>query len=344
MKPYKELTRLGRLRRLRQLAQVALAAYGLTDGRLTFLHYEGNLIFRVDAADPNPEAVERGPYIKNRYLLRILTMSDAEAIASELTWLEALNREAGLPVPEPLPTLEGKLLTKIITPGVPQGRIVSLIRWLDGRRLTKGFRPNHFQAWGQMMARLHQFAAGWQPPEGFKRPHWDWHGQLGGRDFNYSVEDLVDSMPKRFQEPFEMVSRQARQVMQDLGKGPDTYGMIHADMYPENVLFKAGEVFPIDFEDCGFGYWMWDIGVALCQWPWTEDWYWMRDSFLEGYAQVRTLPESQLTHLDLFMAAQYATMVLWASAFIKHDPAMKAEHEKWRDRDGNKLLRYFDRH
>ena len=114
-------------------------------------------------------------------------------------------------------------------------------------------------------------------------------------------------------------------------------------MYPENLLFKSGEVYPIDFEDCGYGYWMWDIGVALCYWPWTEDWYWKRDAFLEGYAQVRTLPESQLVHLDLFMAAQYATMVLWASMFIKHDPAMRAEHEKWRERDGRKLLRYFDR-
>ena len=34
-------------------------------------------------------------------------------------------------------------------------------------------------------------------------------------------------------------------------------------MYLENVLFKRDEVRPIDFEDCGFGYWMWDIGVAL---------------------------------------------------------------------------------
>jgi Ser/Thr protein kinase RdoA (MazF antagonist) len=343
MKPYNELTRLGRLRRLRQLAQVALKAYGLTGARLTFLQYEGNVIFRVDAPRPVPLTGKKGPYIENRYVLRILTTSDTEAVASELTWLTALSRDAGLPVPEPVPTLDGKLLTTITTPGVPHGRIVSLMRWIDGRRLTKGFRPNHLRAWGQVMARLHEFAASWQPPEGFKRPHWDWDGQLGGRDFRHPLEELVASMPERFQEPFQVVSRQAREVMEGLGKGPDAYGMIHADMYPENMLFKAGEVFPIDFEDCGYGYWMWDIGVALCYWPWTEDWYWMRDAFLDGYAQVRTLPESQLVHLDLFMAAQYATMVLWASMFIKHDPAMRAEYEEWRGKDGNKLLRYFER-
>ncbi len=69
----------------------------------------------------------------------------------------------------------------------------------------------------------------------------------------------------------------------------------------------------------------------------------MRDAFLEGYTQIRTLPESQLEHLDLFMATQYATMILWASLFIRNDPARRAEHEEWRDRDGARLLRYLER-
>ena len=343
MKPYDELTRLGRLRRLRHLARQALEAYGLSGARLTFIQYEGNVTFRVDVPGPVPQIDRDSPYIENRYLLRILTTGNIDAVASELTWLAALSQDAGFPVPQPVPTLEGNLLTTITTPGVPQGKIVSLMRWIDGRGLAKGFRPHHFDALGNMVARLHDFSAAWQPPESFKRWHWDWSGQLGGRDFQYPVEELVASMPKKFQEPFQIVSQQARNVMDGLGKEQDAYGLIHADLYPENLLFKSGEVFPIDFEDCGYGYWMWDIGVALCYWPWTEDWYWKRDAFLEGYAQIRTLPESQLVHLDLFMAAQYATMVLWASLFIKHDPAMRVEHEKWRERDGKKLLRYFDR-
>lgn len=343
MKPYDELTRLGRLRRLRKLAQAALEAYGLTGARLTFLQYEGNVVFRVDAPGSLPIARRNGPYVEDRYLLRVLTTSDAKAVASELVWLAAVSREAGLPVPEPVPTADGRLLITVNTPGVPQGRIVSLMRWLDGRRFRKGFRPNHLRAWGQMTARLHQFAAGWQPPTGFERPHWDWAGQLGGRYFVRPVEEYVDLMPARFREPFQIVSQRAREVMEGLGKGPDVYGMIHSDMYAENVLFKAGEVIPIDFEDCGFGYWMWDIAVVLGQWPWTEDWYWMRHAFLEGYETVRTLPGSQLKHLDLFMATQYATMVLWATALIKNDPARQAEHEEWRNREGDKLLRYFER-
>jgi Ser/Thr protein kinase RdoA (MazF antagonist) len=343
MKPYDELTRLGQLRRTRRLAGTALEAYGLIGARLTFVQYTANIVYRVDAPGPVLDGDGPGPYVPNRYLLRVLYTNHWEGVEGELTWLAALSREAGLPVPEPVPTLAGELLTRITTPGVPEGRIISLMRWIDGQRLTTGFRPSHFRAWGRMMARLHEFSAGWQPPQGFERPHWDWEGQLGGRGFPTPVEELVASMPQHLQEPFQVVSREARAVMESLGKGPDAYGLIHSDLYPENVLFKGGEAYPIDFEDCGFGYWLWDIAVALCLWPWTEEWHWKRDAFLEGYAQVRTLPESQLKHLDLFMATQYATMVLWASLFIKNDPARQAEHEAWRTRDGARLLRYVER-
>jgi Ser/Thr protein kinase RdoA (MazF antagonist) len=344
MKPYHELTRLGRLHRIRQLAETALEAYDVREARLTFLRYFANITYRVDVPDSVTHGDGPGPYVPNRYLLRVLLSNHWESAKGEMIWLAALSGDAGLPVPAPVPTLEGELLTRINTPGVPEGRIVSLMRWIDGRKLTTGFRSSHFRAWGQMVARLHAFAARWQPPEGFERFVWDWEGLLGGRGFGCTVEELVASMPGHLQEPFQIVSQEARAVMDALGKGSNAYGMVHGDMYPENVLFKAGKAFPIDFEDCGFGYWLWDIAVALCLQPWTEEWYWQRDAFLAGYAQVHPLPESQLGHLDLFMAAQYATGVLWASQFIQDDPTRKTEHEAWRDENGAMLLRYFEQH
>ena len=37
----------------------------------------------------------------------------------------------------------------------------------------------------------------------------------------------------------------------------------------------------IDFEDCGYGYWMWDFGVIFSQWPWTPDFPQLRDAFVQ---------------------------------------------------------------
>jgi len=305
------------------------------------MQYTANTIYRVDAPGSSTP-IKTSPYIPNRYVMRIHTMEDAEAITSELTWLLALN-QAGIPVPAPVETSRGELLTTILTPGIPQGRIVSLMRWLDGQRFHQRLRPKQLTALGRVVAQLHNFSAGWQPPDGFARPAWNWNSQLGGCMFEQSLEELVASMPAEYQALFHFVSNEAKQVMESLGKGNDAYGLIHADLYPENVLFNRGKAYPIDFEDCGYGYWMWDIAVALCQWAWEEDWDRMCDAFRDGYAQFRTLPDAQWAQLDLFVATQFATMVLWASAFLKDDPMRASEYEPWRDDNGRKLIGYLQR-
>lgn len=343
MKPYRTLTRLGRLRRMRKLAEKALDIYRLEAAQLRFLRYFTNITYQIDLPEATCPADAGSPYLPGRYLLRVLTADNWDYALGEMTWLAALSREASLPVPAPVPTPQGDLLVRVHTPGLPDGRIISLMRWLEGRKPGRVLSLSQFKAWGDMVARLHAFAAGWQPPEGFQRYVWDWEGLLGGRDFSCSVAELVDGMPRRLQEPYQVISSRAREVMEALGKDSRTYGMVHGDMFTENILIKGDQIIPIDFEDCGFGYYMWDIAVALEAGPWGDDWYRQRDAFLAGYTQVRTLPETELRHLDLFAAVNYATGVLWGSLFLRNDPARSVEHVAWRDENGVKMLRYFDR-
>jgi Ser/Thr protein kinase RdoA (MazF antagonist) len=112
MKPYKELSRRGRLRRLREVAELALDTYGIKDAELKFLQYTQNGIYRVNL--PVPQAPDaNSPYLSDRYVLRLHAMRDADAIASELTWLAALNQAAGLPVPAPVPMPDGFCLKSL---------------------------------------------------------------------------------------------------------------------------------------------------------------------------------------------------------------------------------------
>jgi len=342
MKPYHELTRLGQLRRLRKLAETALSAYGLEGAKLTFQHYEGNAIFRVDAPG-TPMATNEDLFVPNRYNLRLLSMNDPEATAGELIWLAALRDEAGLPVPEPVPSLNGKLLTTFSTPGVPQGKVVSLMRWVDGQQLSvKSLTRQHVCAWGKLVGRLHNFAAAWTPPAGYKRFHWDWDGILGNGVLEEPVDQLIAAMPRKYRELFEIISAETRKTMDMLGKEPEVYGMVHIDMYLENVLFKNGEPRVIDFEDCGFGYYLYDLGIIFSQWMWQPTMGWFRPVFLESYNEIRTLSDEQIKYIDLFIGTRFADFTLWGTAFITHDPGRAKEHTAWRDESGEKLRRYFD--
>jgi len=340
-KDFKDLSRLERLYRFRQLAKNALRGYGMESAELRFLQYGENVIYRVDYPNGPYSSGNDTLYVPDRYLLRLHAWDEPEYINSEMIWLSALANSANLPVPVPLRTLDGDYLFKISDPDLGVSRWVTLLCWIDGRKRTKGLRPIHMSALGRMVAELHNYSTNWLPPEGFSRPKWDWDAQLGGTLFDVDRDELIETMPIQFQEPFRIVSTRAKNAMSSLGEGTDAFGLIHADLYPENVLYRSGQACPIDFEDCGYSYWIWDIAVALCTWAWEENWEEMRDAFYEGYNAIRTMPEEQWRMLDLFVATQYATMLLWASAFLWHDPRRSGEYTPWRDNSSQRLLQYF---
>jgi len=314
MRSFKEITRQGRMRRLRKVARTALDAYGLSEACLTCLCYNGNIIFRVDGPDSSPVNLYRTRYKPHRYVLRVhMVYHPLDAIESELQWLTALRRDADLPVPEPVPTEDGRLVTTVDDPILETARHCSLLRWLDGRFVRRGLNAGHVRLWGQLMARMHGHAAQWRPPTGFTRRRRDWAGMFDdGAGFEFPVEEVRAAIPPLYREPFEIVTGRLKQAMTELGEGPETFGLVHADLDVQtNVLFGRGEARAIDFDDCCFAYWMHDLAFALSPWQGTDDHQWIRDALLDGYTKIRTLPDSQSKHLDLFMAAFNANLMLW---------------------------------
>ncbi|MFX0091102.1 MAG: phosphotransferase enzyme family protein [Candidatus Hodarchaeota archaeon] len=320
MKQFEELY-CDQVRRLSQIAQAALKACGLTDAKIEHVEHSNDeshyAKFRVDTLNSTLTKVANELYVNNRFMLRIHKpgYQTTKSIAAQLEWLSALRHEAELPVPDPVPTLKGKLLIEVTTPDVPGRWNCSVLRWMKGQILEQGIQPSHFRSLGRLMAQIHQHAEKWHPSVGFPERQWDWEALFGdnmGLDFPRS--EVWARLPQHHYKPFETVTRQVREVMDEWGKGSDVFGMIHSDLcYDGNVLFTGEEPRAIDFNDCGPGYWIYDIAVALHDLQEDKRWHVIRDVFLEGYLGIRPLPEEQLAHLDLFMAARHASAMLWAN-------------------------------
>jgi Ser/Thr protein kinase RdoA (MazF antagonist) len=347
MKPYKELTHLGRVRRMRQLAGVALDAYGLAGARFKFLRQAGNTLFRVHAPDLTPARTDRDLFQENHYLLRIHQpgYQAPDAIELELAWLNAMRQEADLPVSEPVPTLDGKLLTRVSIPGIPGARDCSLLRWMKGRYVTKGIGPHHYLAQGRLMAQMHNFATRWHPPSRLTKRHWDWNGffvDVEGTELTAS--EIWPLVPRHYHAPFHVVTRQAKQVMNRWGRGPDVYGLIHADLgLDANLLFWRGEARAIDFDDSGFGYWIYDLAIALEHCRDDATYPEARDALLDGYAEFRALPQEQLDHLELFLAIWDVYLCLWAAVGVHYYPGYREEALQRLERGAAFALRYVER-
>ena len=207
---------------------------------------------------------------------------------------------------------------------------------------TKRVLPWHMRAIGNLIARLHNHASSWRPPLGFVRRHYDCNG-LWGNDTgtNYTADEVWPRIPKRYFKAFKEVTMRVEQTMEDWGKGTGAYGLIHADLGTKaNVLFCGREARAIDFDDAGFGYWMHDLAVPLCDWEGEHVWPAYRAALLKGYLETRFIPQEQLNQLELFQAAIRATEIFWGTAGIMRNPD-STYWAKRRDKAWRHIKRYL---
>ena len=301
----------------------------------------GNTTYRVKTGDTAP--LGENLYVDNCYSLRLHWpgYQNEGAVDSELEWLSSLSDE-GLPVPEPIPTIDGALSVEVNVKGIPRAKKCSLLRWVKGRMVKKLVRPLHMKAIGRLMARLHYHASSWRPSAGFLRRHYDRNG-LWGDDTgtSYTAGEGLPRIPRRYFDAFREVTLRAERVMDDWGKGPDVYGLIHADLGTKaNVLFYGGEARAIDFDDAGFGYWMYDLAMSLSDWEGEDFWPAFRDAQFEGYEEERSIPEDQLEQLELFQAAIRAMEIFWGTAVTIRHPDSTYWMER-RDRAWRLIKRYL---
>jgi Ser/Thr protein kinase RdoA (MazF antagonist) len=328
MKPFEQLTTIGQVRRLRHLGVLALEAFGMPRGRLKLIQHLENTTFCFDLSgtESGRDVPRHDPYRPGRLLLRIhrTNYQTPRSIASELDWLAALRQGEGLVVPDPVVSPDGKSVVIVQTAGVPEPRACSLLRWIDGRVQEWNPTVGQFNALGELMARLHNHAASWQRPAAFERRHLDWEGLFGDNaGFASGGAATWARVPQAYRSCFEDVAKKTRHVMDELGNGADDFGLIHADLHTGNVVLRNGGAYPIDFDDCGFAHWVYDIGAPLIYFQDRDDWPCLVKALLRGYARRRPLPTRQLNHLHQFMAARHVSFALWEADRAQEIPSFR---------------------
>lgn len=315
MKPYSELTRLGRMHRMHELAKAALIDYGMGDADIKLVLQAGNTLYRVYDRHSINQEIDNDLFEPGQYLLRIYQTGwqTDDAIELELNWMAGMRSEMDLPVPEPIHRLDGGYLTHVSVPGIPTPRVCALTRWVKGRLLGNDGRPEHYKAQGRLMAKMHNFSQQWTLPSGATKRHYDWNGLfVNDAEINLQPGESWNYLPKDWVKPFRTVTDQFQQLIEEWGFGREVYGLIHADMgLDANVLFHKGKPRLIDFDGSGFGYWIYDLAVAVMHCLGKEYYASYKDALLAGYTEFRTISQSQLDKFDLFTAAFNVYFSLW---------------------------------
>ncbi|GLZ29655.1 aminoglycoside phosphotransferase [Lentzea sp. NBRC 105346] len=278
---FSELTQAGQTRRMRRLVLGALVQYDLPVTRLTPMGGGWNTTFRVDAGE--------------RYVMRVQREDGAtpEQLRSEMTWLRRLRHDTDLGVPDPVPTRDGDLVAVAGDPLVPGERGCVLYRWVEGRFLDRSLTPAHLYEVGVLMARLQEHGATMAP---LARPAPDF--------LTERAAELVRAAHSA--EGAKLVATAMARIARTkeaLGTGPDAYGLIHADLHYENFLFHGAEARAIDFDDCGYAHFAYDLAVTIFELrsgSGLRDREKLQDAVRAGYRSVRPLPPDEAIE-DLIM-------------------------------------------
>jgi Ser/Thr protein kinase RdoA (MazF antagonist) len=298
------------------LARHALEHWGVHDCEPELLKYRENAVFRVRLPDGRPAAMR---------IHRLGYHTDA-ALRSELQWMGFLQ-SAGIATPSPVPTPAGDLFVLVGTAASGPPRQADCLSWLDGRAVgARGvpltYTPEQarqvFTAIGRTIAEMHNISAGWTPPAGFARHAWDFEGFFGANPTwgRFETSPFLDGSRR------ELVLRARDKAVKALSaheRSTRNFGIIHADLVRENVLIHDDAVRIIDFDDCGFGWHMYDLAVALYQNREEAIYPMIEAALLDGYRQERELTEQDVAALPLFAALRAFAFLGWVQSRVEGD-------------------------
>lgn len=284
-----------------RVAEAALRRYGLSAQRTwRLINLSENATYRVDDLPTGRSGILR---------VHRAGYHDRGAVESELDWITALGADAGISTPSVVPTQDGDRVVTVEVDGVARHAVMFAV--LPGAEPDEArLGPEIFAALGAVTARLHRHSRAWRRPAGFSRFSWDWPSSLGANARWGRWEDGIgvgDAERAVLAPAAELV----RERLAEYGTGPDRFGLVHADLRAANLLVDGDRINVIDFDDCGFSWYLYDFAAAVSfveHDPRLPEW---QEAWLRGYRTVLPLAPADEQMLPTFVMMRRLMLVAW---------------------------------
>ena len=224
---------------------------------------------------------EKGPFLLTLYEKRVVPQD----LPFFLGLLEHLSK-AGINCPTPIRDTQGRMLRTLA------GRPAALVTFLEGVWIRRP-QPRHCLAVGEALARLH--LAG----RGFPGNRANALGLSGWRPLYQRFQSRADEITPGLAATIE----QEIDELEARWPGGLQQGIIHADLFPDNVFFLGDRLSAlIDFYFACNEALSYDVAVTLNAWCFEADHAFnitKGRALLKGYQSVRPLTPAELDALPL---------------------------------------------
>jgi Ser/Thr protein kinase RdoA (MazF antagonist) len=315
-------------------ARAALAAFGIKASSMELAARSENITFRVGA--------ESGEYSLR---LHRPGYHDRAELESERLWTRAL-RDAGHAVPEGILTPDGRSYVEVAVGG--ETRLAGMTRWIPGEVLADVMKregdaapvADNLRRLGEIAAGLHAHSETWRPPTGFARHDIDADGLMGEAPHWGAFWEHAAVTPA---ERALMTATRTRLhgFLAALPRDPAHWGMIHADLHHGNLLVDEGRLTVIDFDDAAFGWYLYDLAVALHAYNTRPDFDALQGALLAGYRSRRALSAEDEARLPAFLLARGLAVIGWLHQRPEIDPGPRLAELKAEALEGCEKFKGF---
>ena len=109
-------------------------------------------------------------------------------------------------------------------------------------------------------------------------------------------------------------------------------GRCHGDLHQENYFFQAGAAGTIDFDDCGWGFHLYDLAVTLSEIEGRPGYERLRDALLDAYARQHPLPADADVHLRALIILRRVQLLMWILESREH-AAFRDDWHPWANKE-----------
>lgn len=242
------------------------------------------------------------------------------AIASELAWLLDLRTNRVVAVPAPVVGRDGALIQTAGHPLMKRSRHIVLFQWEAGEEPDTG-HIEPFEMLGEATARLHRHTRIWQRPNWFTRHSWTFDTALGetaphwGRWRDGIGVDAAKTL--LFGRTVDLIGKRLAAYGQD----QDRFGLIHGDLRLANLLVDSATIKVIDFDDCGFGWYMYDAATTVSFFEHEPQVESLIEAWKIGYRRLADLPRSDEVEIPTFIMLRRLLLVAWIGSHSETDLA-----------------------
>jgi Ser/Thr protein kinase RdoA (MazF antagonist) len=290
---------------LQVMAADSAARWGIKDASVTLVNLSENATFFLGDRASGRELVLR---------MHRVGYSSADEIRSELAWMNALRRDGVIETAAPLPSLDGELVQTLVSPSGRPPRLAVAFERLPGKEPEAGAdAPRWFERLGELTARMHAHAKSWKTPHGFRRKRWDMDAMVGEKGYWGSWRDAAGLNP-----PGIAVLEQAlsliRRRLDSYGAGAERFGLVHADLRLANLLADGAHLRIIDFDDCGFSWFLYDFATAV---SFIENDAMVPEllrAWVAGYVKAAPLSAEEAREIPTFVVLRRILLTAWLAS------------------------------